>query len=199
MKKILNKKILNWITVDRALGTLFMYFLVFGVVYTVDYWEDRVEANEMAMAELVEQELILAEIAKPASDYIEYTAIMPQKAIFDSFEDIALTSYTVRKESAFVHWNDILFCDANADGTFAYIYESESSRYVNVPEVTENVSDWYFTEPTVRLPRVSSAACFILSEQQICPPALADVEGASCKIQEIKSGGFIVSNRDAQW
>lgn len=197
-RKILDKKLLNFITIDRVLGIAFMYLLVFGVVYTVDYWSEKAEDAALAKVEIADQKKILIEIARPASDYIEYTAILPSKAIFDSFEDISFTSYTIRKESAFVHWNDILYCDANGDGTFAYIYRSESSKYLNVSEVNESVTDWYFTEPNVRLPRVSSAACFILSEQQICPPTLADVEGANCKIQEIKSGGFIVSNRDTQ-
>jgi hypothetical protein len=102
----------------------------------------------------------------------------------------------MRKESAFIHWNDILYCDANANGDFSFVYSSESSAYVTVDEPYQNTTRWYFVEPQARLPRVPTADCYVLSQQDVCPPLLANVENASCKYQQQRSGTFKLINRD---
>jgi len=195
--KILNKKFLNFVTLDRILGGMFMYLIVFSIVWSVDLYASNKEKAEARALEYAQQQIILNKIAKPASDYLEYLSIEPVKPMFDSFEDIEMRSITIRKASAFIHWNDILYCDANEDGTFAFIYSSETSRYNNVKgdPIESNVT-WFFVEPTARLPRVPSAPCYILSQQEICPPVLVNVEGASCKYQEKKSGTFTLINRN---
>jgi len=188
MKKLLQTKFLNF-TLDRILGTVFVYFIVFGVVYTVDYGIEKTQ-------QLRDYEKTLEVIAMPASDWIEYISIKPTKEVFDRDEPIELISHTIKKRSALVSWSDILYCDANADGTFAFIYQSDSSKFTSVDEVNEQHNAWLFIEERVKRPRVENSECFVLSQQMVCPPELGGVGGAECKPQEMMSDHFFLTNRD---
>lgn len=195
MQHILDRKLFNFITLDRILGIAFMFLLVFSTVFMFDSFNDHRESERLALEEAQRLAELQVLIDAPASDWIEYISIEPAKEIFDNVEDIQLISHSVQKKSALVHWNDILYCDVDGDGLFSYAKNSDTNKFVSVTEPRESVQPWFYVEENKATPVGSLYQCHVLSQQDICPPELAGVAGAECKYQEIQSAPFTLMNR----
>lgn len=168
---------------NRFIGAVIGYFVIVGLLYSGDWILSSIESyrTTQQIAELNEQ---------PASEWIEYFTITPQRASFSMNEPIDMRSESVRKRSAAITWNDILYCDKTGDNNFTRIDAFLDSRVIQVDEVEFLSSAWTYGDVTLQRPHDPVVTCYILSEQTVCPlDARID-----CKHQEIRSVQFLLTN-----
>lgn len=177
---------------NKILGALALYLMVWGflvsVDYSIDWFSEQAEARQIAE---------LAEL--PASEWIEYIAITSEQPGFDEDEVISMRSFILRKRSAQIFWNDILYCDRLDSGEYSYIASYTSSRFYRVEKPDADVQDkaWSFGDITLQRPVEPIVSCYILSQQEVCPDETYGGQ-ISCKHQEVISEEFYLKTGNTE-
>lgn len=169
------------------IGGLVSYFVMFGFLMSIDTFFSWLEHRQY-------EQHVSAINSRPPTDWIEYTGIVPQQAQYQFSEPITMQSYIIKKQSALITWNDILYCDKLNRNEYTRIDAVTATRFIEVIEPDSYTSQWVFGNASLQRPHDPVVSCYILSEQTVCPAESISDENIACKRQSVQSQSFLLTN-----